>query len=113
MAQLGQAIMCPLNGVTVGQQLDVDLAPAEKSVRTANEGEHAAIRRDRGRWRRIREVSHCNETCRWRVGMPVAQKERRGCHNHDCGGLLTRPNGPRMATGLLDVCLAKGFTNLS
>src|SRR5260370_42604350 len=99
MAQLGQAIMCPLNGVTVGQQLDVDLAPAEKSVRTANEGEHAAIRRDRGRCRRIREVSHCNETCRWRVGMPVAQKESRGCHNHDCGGHRSPQKEPPTMTG--------------
>src|SRR5258707_2243838 len=50
-AHLVQAIVCPLNGLAVGQQLDVDLAPAEKSIRTADESEHAAIRRDCGRCR--------------------------------------------------------------
>src|SRR5260370_7912014 len=45
-AHLVQAIVCTLNGLAVGQQLDVDLAPAEKGVRTANETKPPAIRRD-------------------------------------------------------------------
>src|SRR5258706_5612266 len=98
-AHLVQAIVCTLNGLAVGQKLDVDLAPAEKSVRTPNEGEHAAIRRDRGRCRRIREVGHCNETCRSCVGMPAAQKQSRGCDNHNCGGYRGGPKGARRKTG--------------
>src|SRR5260370_7920870 len=44
-AHLVQAIMCTLNGLTVGQQLDVDLAPAQKRVRTPNKCTLPAILR--------------------------------------------------------------------